>query len=71
MKENKPNTNTTKTIVNSTIWWGGLICYGIYYSKNHPNAGFFDSLVDLWGFLIVIILWIIQALVTAIFFKNK
>jgi hypothetical protein len=71
MEENKPNTNNTKTIVNSAIWWGGLICYAIYYSKAHPNAGFFASLFDLWGVLIVIILWIIQALVSAIFFKNK
>lgn len=61
----------SKDLVNGIIWWGGIIAYSIYYKKAHPEAGFFASLFDIWGFVLVFGLWILQAVVGKLFYKGE
>jgi excisionase family DNA binding protein len=69
--QNNTQNKTPQIIVNSVILWGGIGIYAIYFSKSHPNAGFWDSLFDIWSWVVLVILGVIQAIVNAVFFKNK
>ena len=69
--QNNTQNKTPQIIVNSVIWWGGIGIYAIYFSKSHPNAGVWDSLFDIWNWVVLVILGVIQAIVNAVFFKNK
>ena len=75
MKDNKPQSgekekNSKKTLVNAIIWWGGLILYGFYYNEKHPDAGLLSSFTDIYSYIWVVFLWIIQAIVNKLYFKN-
>ncbi len=58
-----------QTVVNMVIWWGGLIGYGIYYQKKHPDAGFWDQFSDIWGWIVPLGLILVQFVVAKLFFR--
>jgi len=55
------------TIINSIIWWGGLIAYFVWYDSANPEAGFFSCFVTSTFWILVVVLSLIQWIIKKIF----
>ena len=73
MPNNNIQSNAVKIIVNVMIWTVGLGIYTVYILKTKPNATIWGILTDdsWWGWIIVLIISMLQAIVNAKFFKKN
>jgi hypothetical protein len=51
-------------IINSIVWWGGLLGFFSWHNSAYPEAGFFSVFVtiEFWGLVVALSLiqWIIK-----------
>ena len=55
------------SIINSIIWWGGLIAYFVWYDLEYPEAGFFSCFVTYTFWIFVVVLSLVQWIIKKIF----